>query len=443
MNSIKEYKAKQRQQGKKDRDEIYNKMAQNLEKVREVARSTLSRASTILAEEHCMTLSETDFVHIKEKMNKIDQRINGLYQNWQAECAEAITTEQCEEIQKFYEPYVLKYETKYKLLYQILRQDISEWSKVPSARVSSAGLTPSLVALEDASTLKRKEQSRAELGEDTPQMYSTIDGKLTPTAPVYEDMRIKTPLQVTSEGSQGGLSAAMGGTEDVQVTQQLSNKAQRPISNVTSPVTEVPETSPKVIQEGFSQDELPIRNKVSRETSRADALAAKGHFFSTVNERRDVPEVPTMSSVTVPQIDAPSVSSTLDVVEPTEPQTPSARTFLPNELPPRPTTTVTCKPRTWVQRISEGQIEEHSRENEDSEENDTLEPLVLEGLPDELGPEWRVLHPFKIPGVRFLTEDTPPTHRRMAENDALVELIQTAEYLKDAPSWGQRRFYPL
>ena len=120
MNSIKEYKAKQRQQGKRDRDEIYNKMAQNLEKVREVARITLSRDSTISAEEHRMALSETDFVNIKEKMNKIDQRIDGLYQNWQAEYEEAITTEECEEFQKFYEPYVLKYETKYKFLYQIL-----------------------------------------------------------------------------------------------------------------------------------------------------------------------------------------------------------------------------------------------------------------------------------------------------------------------------------
>ena len=72
-----------------------------------------------------------------------------------------------------------------------------------------------------------------------------------------------------------------------------------------------------------------------------------------------------------------------------------------------------------------------------------LEPLVLEGLPDKLGPEWRVLHPFEILGVRFPTGDTPPTHRRLAENDALVELIQTAEYLKDAPSWGQKRFYTL
>ena len=33
----------------------------------------------------------------------------------------------------------------------------------------------------------------------------------------------------------------------------------------------------------------------------------------------------------------------------------------------------------------------------------------------------------------------------MAENDALVELIQTTEYLEDTPMWGQRDywFYPL
>ena len=129
--------------------------------------------------------------------------------------------------------------------------------------------------------------------------------------------------------------------------------------------------------------------------------------------------------------------------EPTELETQPARTILPSGSPPRPTATATCRPRTWVQHISEGQIDEHSREDEELVESDPLEPLVLEGLPDELGPEWRVLHPFEIPGVRFPTEDTPPNHRRLAEKDTLVELIQTAEYLEDAPSWGQRRFYPL
>ena len=73
-----------------------------------------------------MALTETDFINIKEKMSKIDQRLNGLYQNWQAEYKEAITREQCKEIQQFYEPYVMKYKTKYNILYQILRQASQE-----------------------------------------------------------------------------------------------------------------------------------------------------------------------------------------------------------------------------------------------------------------------------------------------------------------------------
>ena len=55
------------------------------------------------------------------------------------------------------------------------------------------------------------------------------------------------------------------------------------------------------------------------------------------------------------------------------------------------------------------------------------------------------LHPFEIPGVRCPTDNTPPNQRRLAENDALVELIQTTEYLEDTPTWGKRdyRLNPL
>ena len=55
-----------------------------------------------------------------------------------------------------------------------------------------------------------------------------------------------------------------------------------------------------------------------------------------------------------------------------------------------------------------------------------------------MGQEWRVLHPFEIPGVRFPTDATPPNQRRLAENDALVELIQTTEYLEDMHLCGDR-----
>ena len=256
-----------------------------------------------------MALTENDFINIKEKMNKIDQRIDGLYQNWQVEYKEAITKEQCEEIQKFYEPYVMKYETKYKVLYQILRQARREQTKVPSSQVSSTEMTPSLVALEDAAVLKHKEWKRGELGEDTPHMYSTIDGKLTPTVPVYEDMRTETPLNVTPEESLGGLSAAMGGIEERTVTQQLSEDMIGPLGNVVPPAVDESETNPKVINERSSQERLPWRNDISRETSREDVLATTRLFFNTVTERRNIPEVPVASTAGVSQTDTPPAPS--------------------------------------------------------------------------------------------------------------------------------------
>ena len=158
--------------------------------------------------------------------------------------------------------------------------------------------------------------------------------------------------------------------------------------------------------------------------------------------RRSGTDVPVTTTTSVSQTDTPPVPSVPVETEHPEPETSTGRTFLPSGLPPRPTATATLRPRTLTQRLSEGQVEEPSQADE-SEDNETLEPLVIEGLPDELGPEWRILHPFENPGVRFPTEDTPPNHRRLAEDHTLVELIQTAEYVENAPSWEQRRFYPL
>ena len=373
-------------------------------------------------------------------MNKIDQRLYGLYQNWQAEYKEAITSEQYEDIQRFYEPYVRRYETKYKVLYQMLKQAIDERNKVPSSRVSASELTPSLVALEDASTLKGKEWNRGEPDLETPHMFSTIDGRLTPTVPGYEDMRTETPLSRTPEESMEGLSAAVGGMESERTTQQPPDNAEGLTTSVAPPVSI--ETRPKVIGERIGQAVVSGRSDITRETSREDALAATRCFFSTATDRRSATDIPVTTTTCVSQTDTPHVTSVPAESEHPEPETSTVRTFLPTGSPPRPTATATLRPRTLTQRLSEGQAEDQSRPDE-SEDNETLEPLVIEGLPDELGPEWRVLHPFEIPGVRFPTEDTPPNHRRLAEDDTLVELIQTAEYLENAPSWEQRRFYPL
>ena len=104
----------------------------------------------------------------------------------------------------------------------------------------------------------------------------------------------------------------------------------------------------------------------------------------------------------------------------------SPRISLPEGSPSHPTVTATCRPRTWMQQLTEGQINESRREDTGSSESNTSTVETLpEDNPDELGHEWRVLHPFELPGVRFPTDTMPPNQRRLAENDALVELIQT------------------
>ena len=196
----------------------------------------------------------------------------GYIKNWQAEYKGAMISEQCEDIQKFYEPYVRKYETKYKILYQTLKQAIGERKKVSSPRVSTSELTPSLVALEDASTLKGKKWNKGEPHVETPHMYSTRDGRLTLTAPTYEDMRIETSLSMTPEESLEDVSVAVGGTEGEQVNQQHSTNAEELVTNVAPPSSI--ETRPKVVSESSNQDVLTGRHLLTKEASREEALVA-------------------------------------------------------------------------------------------------------------------------------------------------------------------------
>ena len=115
LEKMKESKEKHcNQQAQEERDAIYTQMVQNLEKTRAMVRNSVSRASTISAEEHQLTLTEDDFLAIQRKMDKIDQRLDELYKNWQAEYRDDIMSEDCEEIRKFYKPYLEKYESKYK-----------------------------------------------------------------------------------------------------------------------------------------------------------------------------------------------------------------------------------------------------------------------------------------------------------------------------------------
>ena len=111
----------------------------------------------------------------------------------------------------------------------------------------------------------------------------------------------------------------------------------------------------------------------------------------------------------VPVTSTPVVDTTPVVPEAETTETRSPRTFQPTGSPSRLTATATCRLGTWVQCISEGQINEPTQDDVHLTESGETETSVLaEGIPEELGHEWRVLHPFEILGVRFPTDATSP-----------------------------------
>ena len=168
---MKESKEQQHhQQSQEERDVMYAQMLQNLERTRAAVRSSISNASTISDEEHQLTLMKDDFLCIQWKIDKIDQKLTDLYGNWQAEYRDAMTSKECEEINRFYKPYLEKYESKYRILYQMLQQANRQMGQAGllSNQEPTSKTTPSLVALDDAQTLRRKEWKRGEPGEGMP-----------------------------------------------------------------------------------------------------------------------------------------------------------------------------------------------------------------------------------------------------------------------------------
>ena len=197
LDVMKESKGKHpKQPNREEREVVYSQIAQNMEETRNVVRNSISQASTISAEERQMALTEKEFSMIKKKMDKIDHRLDELYKNWQAEYGNAYTIEECEEIKRFYKPYLEKYESKYRVLYHLLQQP-----SLISTHESASGITPSLATLHDATSLKQREWIHSEPGEDVPHQYSSNEGHLTLNMPRGEDMRLEPSLNVTPEGS--------------------------------------------------------------------------------------------------------------------------------------------------------------------------------------------------------------------------------------------------
>ena len=185
-----------------------------------------------------MALTEKEFAMIRQKMDKIDHRLNEMYKNWHVEYGNTNTLEECEEIKNFYKPYLDKYESKYRVLYQLLQQP-----RLISTHDGASGITPSLAALDDAT--------------------STMEGRLTPHTPRSEDMRLEPTLNTTPEGSMTDIPTVM----EREALGTSSETAYMDFPNTQ-------------VETRLKGSERPTTLCGTKETSQAEVLASTRQFFA-------------------------------------------------------------------------------------------------------------------------------------------------------------------
>ena len=246
----------------------------------------------------------------------------------------------------------------------------------------ASGITPSLAALDDATSLKQKEWIRSEPGEDTPQQYSNIEGCLTLHMPHSEDMRLEPTLNVTPEGSLTDIPTVME-REAIGTSSETA-------------YMDFPNTQVKT---KLKESERPTTLHGTKETSQAEVLASTRQFFANipagdqrvppevyVRNNVDISDIPTTTNVNV--ITTTSTPTTPTMVDTDIRGTGSPWISLPEGTVPHPTVTATCRPRMWMQQLTEGQTTEPRRERDSSNEShETLEEMLPEEIPDELGHE--------------------------------------------------------
>ena len=123
-----------------------------------------------------------------------------------------------------------------------------------------------MAALDDAPSMRQREWILGEPGEEVPQQYTSIGGRLMPATSRREDMRIDPSLNVPTEGYLVDLSVAV----DRERKNQLPEEGLLGTSSETT-YMEIPDMHVKVVPES-STGETPRIIQRTKEASREEAI---------------------------------------------------------------------------------------------------------------------------------------------------------------------------
>ena len=179
-------------------------------------------------------------------------------------------------------------------------------------------------------------------------------------------MKLEPFLNVTPEGSLTDIPTVVRG----EIREQVPEREMLGTSTETA-YMEFPNTQVKTIpKEPISGVPKPLQG--TKEASRVEVLASTQQFFAAVYQRnmsaparnqvtsvevheRDNIEIPNISTTTVvtTSVTTPPIPLDAELIG-----TSSPRISLPEGSPSCPTVTATCRPRTWMQQLMEGQTSE-------------------------------------------------------------------------------------
>ena len=369
-------------------------------------------------------VNDDEYERAIQRLEKINKKITTLVRNWNEESKLAKNSNEVVEIDEFYRPYMDQYTTRRKVLERLMEMyDEYCRSAVPletpqqkhrtkrqlPPSMSQAQLTPFQEAT-SRDVLNRRKQTNEDLRLGETSLKEGMDrnpSNLTSNDTLGMNTMDST-LPITTRPSMFSNSFAESTTEGIESGRTLS---QGRISTLSSVVRPMPMTTTRTIA-------------ITREESQQDALETVRQLIGSLSHTTISPVSTTTTAPHETRLNGdddinvsnnevrPRLSSShldsrmIDMTTPIGMATPIAPDLI------------------WPSHPDIQGTSLFPRDNDPT-------TVAAGGLdPEE---RWKIHHSYDILGVRRPTMDTPDNLRRLAESEALVESLQTMEYLSFLP----------
>ena len=373
--------------------------------------------------------NEDEYEKAVHRLEKINKKISILLRNWNEESRQARNTNKITEIEEFYIPYLDQYNNRRKELERLMQLYGEYCMSEVLSEITSQGLkreqqkSPSPcqvqpVPQETIPTQTFKERGQVNQPLETEETIVKGDEETQPTGIVSSipsgigSRSSSLPINTRPRDFQS--NPVDTATEGIK---RMNMSPQGRMSTLSSVVSPMPTTATRTIA-------------ITREESRQDALETVRQMIGSTPSSTVLPMFTNTSVTHEPCANTSNnVNTPVNEVEPrvTSPYLDSGMTDI---TAPIGMATPIAPDLVWPGHPNLQGTNLFPRDDD---------PAMISA--GGLDPEerWKIHHPYDIQGVRRPTMDTPDNLRRLAESEALVESLQTMEYLTEFPTLEERR----